>query len=55
MERRLGISVYPEHSNMEDDKAYIKWLQNTDLKEYLCACFQLQDLRKKLKNILKRL
>ena len=50
MERRLGISVYPEHSNMEDDKAYIKMAS-----KYLCACFQLQDLRKKLKNILKRL
>lgn len=24
MERRLGISVYPEHSNIEDDKKYIE-------------------------------
>lgn len=55
MERRLGISVYPEHSNMEDDKAYIKMVSKYGFKRIFMCMLSITRPKEEVKNILKRL
>lgn len=35
MKRALGVSVYPDHSEIEKDKAYLKKLANVDFHGFL--------------------
>lgn len=40
MERKLGISLYPEHSTKEKDMAYISANgHDTVFQEYLLVCY----------------
>ena len=39
MERKLGISLYPEHSTKEKDMAYISSAARHGFQEYLLVCY----------------
>ncbi|HBF9371077.1 TPA: DUF871 domain-containing protein [Clostridioides difficile] len=56
MERRLGISVYPEHSNMEDDKAYIKMASKYGFKRIFMCMLSItrpkEEVKKHFKEII---
>lgn len=56
MERRLGISVYPEHSKMEDDKAYIKMASKYGFKRIFMCMLSItrpkEEVKKHFKEII---
>ena len=35
MKRQIGISIYPDHSSNDEDKAYLEWRNAMDLVEFL--------------------
>ncbi len=45
--KKLGIAIYPEHSTVEKDKAYIALAHQYGFTAFLHACFLLKAIRKK--------
>lgn len=55
MERRLGILVYLEYSNMEDDKVYIKMVLKYGFKRIFMCMFLIIRFKEEVKKYFKEI